>query len=659
MGLGVAVVGIVVLVAWALQATERVGIGPSDLPTMPTTALALALGGGALALVGGGAVQGVHRAAVLAASGIVAGVGGATVVSYVAAPLLGLPVPPSGIGWAGLAAWRPAFVTGIALLLAGAALAAAAIAGQAAHRARCAVSLALAGFAYLLGLAHLFGAPDLLALLGPGAVAVPTVLGLLGLGVGLLLAEPGCPWLAIIASPGPGGEAARRLLPFALLGPIAIGWLRLAGEKAGLYSPEVGVSVVMFAFSGGAIALVSWGALGMEAAWQAAAAHERATDEALRREASLLDNLPMLVGLKDVEGRYTFVNQEFERVTGTPREALLGRTAAALGRPDLQARTEAMDAEVLASGRAMVYEEEVPGPDGSRTFWVMRFPLLNIVHTPIGIVTLSQDVTERVKLLRDKEAREAELGQMRRVQAMKDHFLSTVSHELKTPLAIINGSAELLEERFPHEPLFAALQEGVQRLDAHIGRLLDLTALVGDAMPLYQSEIDLEELFQAVADETTPTLFEAGMQLETAVAAGLPALVGDQRRLTQLLSELVGNAARHAREGDRVYLGAVARGDAELALAVCDDGPGIAPEVLGEMWAAFGQTDLGDARLRGGLGIGLALAQLLAQAHGGRIEPVCIEAGHPSPACRASHHGCCFQVVLPARPAPSAMAPPV
>ena len=643
-GWGVAAVGAASLLAWVLQRPDWLLIGAGRVPTMPATAIALVVAGAALAGTARAPFDARWLVATRLAAAFVGLVGALTLASYLVGRDLGLDrlvlavggyAPDVGTGG------RPALVTGVGLLIAALALMLRGR-GRVTVASRCGCAIAVAALGYLVMLAEVFGAPGFFAFLGPTYVAMLTAFAFVLLGVGAMHAAPACPLTVIFFSPGPGGMAARRLLPFALLGPLAVGGLRVAGDRAGYLPPEVGVAFASFVFSLGGIALATWGARSLDLAWR----HEAEADEARRRQATLLDHLPMLVALKDPEGRYLFVNQEFERATGVPRAAVLGRTVQALGNPDAQRRTEAFDAQVRATGRPVVYEDVIEGPDGPRTFWVMRFPLPTGPAAGIGMI--SQDVTVRVRALQEAEAGRAQVARLQEVQRMKDHLLSTFSHELKTPLAMIMGFAELLGDELPGDPRVEGLEDGVRRLDAHIGRMLDLTALVGGAMPAACGPVDVEELFSVVAARGEASAHEAGMRLETYVQPGTAAVRADFRRLGQLLQELVDNAVHHAREGRVVCLEASPAGPGEVALAVCDEGAGIAADALAAAWTPFGQAELDDSKRAGGLGIGLALVRYLAELQGARVEVAPggdsasgIE-GHPR------HRGCCVRVLLPA-----------
>jgi signal transduction histidine kinase len=169
----------------------------------------------------------------------------------------------------------------------------------------------------------------------------------------------------------------------------------------------------------------------------------------------------------------------------------------------------------------------------------------------------------------------------------------------------------------------AQLQRSVSELEAlgEVGRaitsLLDLQVIEAGQLVLSPVECSLRELVLGVIGATEALAAEKKLQLELDLPADLPPLRGDERRITQVLMNLVGNAIKFTERGS---VGIRARMDgAELVVSVFDTGPGIADEDQRRIFEEFQQVDSSSTRRKGGTGLGLAIARRIVELHGGRI----------------------------------------
>jgi signal transduction histidine kinase len=233
---------------------------------------------------------------------------------------------------------------------------------------------------------------------------------------------------------------------------------------------------------------------------------------------------------------------------------------------------------------------------------------------------------ERVQVMGEDEL--AELAQafnqmahqLAQTEARRRRLIGAVAHELRTPLSSIKAAMEgLVDGVLPAEP--ATFLE-VQREAGHLQRLVQ----------------DLEELYRAEAGQlplaleaTSPTAFvqmavtrlalqfeDKGVQLESDLAADLPAVRVDAARMTQVMLNLLGNALQYTPAGGRVTVRAWTAGN-ELRIAVEDTGIGLTAEQLRHIFERFYRVDQSRARTGGGSGIGLTIARHLVRAHHGRL----------------------------------------
>lgn len=220
-------------------------------------------------------------------------------------------------------------------------------------------------------------------------------------------------------------------------------------------------------------------------------------------------------------------------------------------------------------------------------------------------------------------------------------LLSDLAHELRTPLATIEGYVEGVRDGVV--PPTAETWSVLETEGGRIRRLVDDLQKVSRAEERLL-DLHLESLAPAsiVADAVraaAPAYAAKGVVLDTAVAGRLPMVAVDRDRIAEVLANLMDNALRHTPPGGRVEVTADGAGN-EVELAVSDSGEGIEPEHLPRVFERFYRVDSGRARARGGSGIGLAIARALVEAHDGRLRA---ESDGPGTGAR-------FVVTIPTRP---------
>jgi signal transduction histidine kinase/DNA-binding NarL/FixJ family response regulator len=200
----------------------------------------------------------------------------------------------------------------------------------------------------------------------------------------------------------------------------------------------------------------------------------------------------------------------------------------------------------------------------------------------------------------------------------RDQMLGVVAHDLRNPLSTIRLAAELLLELVPdatHRKHLATLHRSALRMNELIQDLMEVSRIESGALTLATRPERVSALLAEAGSMLGPLAQAHGLALETAVDDGVETVLGDSRRLLQVISNLVGNAIKFTPEGGRIGLRATAAGG-EVRFAVADTGPGIPPEQLPHVFGRFWQANRGDRR---GIGLGLSIARGIVEAHGGRI----------------------------------------
>lgn len=212
-------------------------------------------------------------------------------------------------------------------------------------------------------------------------------------------------------------------------------------------------------------------------------------------------------------------------------------------------------------------------------------------------------------------AAELEAAERRRVALIGD-----VAHELRTPLATIEGYAEgLLDGVVAPEPAtWALLHDEAGRLRRLVGELQELSRAEARQLPLQLRPCDPAELIGQAVRRIAPQFAEKGVALSTELPAGLPAVQADADRIIQVLINLLGNALRSTPAGGAVQARAEPQ-QATVTFHVADTGIGIAPEHLRHLFERFYRVDKARSRALGGSGIGLTISRAIVEAHDGRI----------------------------------------
>jgi signal transduction histidine kinase len=206
----------------------------------------------------------------------------------------------------------------------------------------------------------------------------------------------------------------------------------------------------------------------------------------------------------------------------------------------------------------------------------------------------------------------------------KSRFFANMSHELRTPLNSVLGYSELLADgqfgTLPKEAIEALerIQANGKHLLGLINDVLDIAKIEAGQLDLSLNDYSVEALVENVVTATAPLAQAKGIELKAAVAPDLPLAYGDERRLTQVLFNIVSNAIKFTDLG-KVEVD-VSSADGQLTISVQDTGPGIKPEDQARIFEEFQQVDDSSTRQKGGTGLGLSISRRLVTMHGGRID---------------------------------------
>jgi PAS domain S-box-containing protein len=323
--------------------------------------------------------------------------------------------------------------------------------------------------------------------------------------------------------------------------------------------------------------------------------------------------------VSDVLGRITLINATAETLTGWSVSDATGKAwweVFVIRREDGQDPVESPIDRVLQE--LSVVHERMPLTLTSRTGRV-----LPIAYSAAPVRDPDGEVQGAVLIFRDEsERRRTELA-LRNADRRKDEFLATLAHELRNPLAPISMGLDLLEISVDDEQAIRDVCAMMQRQTRHMVRLvddlLDVSRITRGKLDLRRSEVDLAEIVRDAVEAAHPLVEENAHELSLRLPERRTLLYADANRLTQVLTNLINNAAKYTPRQGRIELAAEGT-TTEAIVTVSDTGIGIPADKIDRVFDMFAQINDSSEYGHTGLGIGLTLVKQLVEMHGGRVE---------------------------------------
>jgi diguanylate cyclase (GGDEF)-like protein/PAS domain S-box-containing protein len=526
-------VGALVLVGWQFDLGTLKSIRPELGAMAPNTALGFVLLGVTLwrmqrAGDGRDALASVLAGAAMLLSGL-------TLAEYLSGQDLGIDellfadparaVQTAHPGRMSLVASLQFLLLGLALLLVGTKT-------RAAQRVAWALALGTAVMSLLGLLGFLYGRASLYALPLFTGVALHALLTFVVLAAGVLAVQPARGFTTILTSAGEGGKLARRLLPVATLVPLALGWLRLEGERAGLYPAAMGVELMVVAMVVLFTVLISWNAALLQKAWTDRARAEaalRLSEQQVRLRLAEIEQIyryaPVGLFIFDRECRFQRINERMAEINGLSPEAHAGKSMWEVI-PDLAGQLQELYRPVFERGEP-VLDVEIHGrtprdPDTVHDWLASYFPLKSETGEVVGLIGAVLDISERKHAEEALRASEAEVrrlaltdpltgvGNRRRLDEALRTEISRM-HRYDGRLSAVMTDLDhfkRINDRHGHQVGDQVLQEFARLLQSHC-RDIDLVARFGgEEFVILMPEVGLDEA-RACAERMRATLAQA------------------------------------------------------------------------------------------------------------------------------------------------------
>ncbi len=347
-------------------------------------------------------------------------------------------------------------------------------------------------------------------------------------------------------------------------------------------------------------------------------------EEELRNLSRAIEQSPTAVLITDTEGTIQYVNPKFIELTGYTAEEVLGKNPRILNSGETSPELYMEMWETILSGQEW-RGEFLNRKKSGELFWEFAYisPVRNAEDVITHFVAVKEDITERkeasVELERAKEAAEA-------ASLAKSDFLASMSHELRTPLNAIIGFSQVLME-----PYFGELNDkqaeyvddiltSGEHLLSLINDILDLSKIEAGGVVLELEEVDVKQLLHDSLVMIKEKAHKHNIALDIKLADELEDLVviADQRKLKQIIFNLLSNAAKFTPDGGSIVLEAHLLDD-KLSVSVTDTGVGIAPEEQEHIFDAFYQVGDSKKDKIPGTGLGLSLVKRFVELHEGDV----------------------------------------
>lgn len=341
--------------------------------------------------------------------------------------------------------------------------------------------------------------------------------------------------------------------------------------------------------------------------------NETALRESEAKFRTITDAMPQMVWSTLPDGHHDYYNQQWYAFTGVPPGSTDGEGWNGMFHPEDQEHAWSIWKECLKTGEPYHIEYRLRHHSGTYR-WVLgcALPVRDDKGKIIRWMGTCTDIHEQ------REATEL----LRQMDKRKDEFLAMLAHELRNPLAPITTAAQLLSFAQHDVARVREISNVISRQAAHmtslIDDLLDVSRVTRGLITLQNEPVDIKSVVNEAVEQARPLIEAKSHQIDVLSYARKCTVLGDRKRLIQVIANLLTNAAKYTPNGGCLAVSTNVR-DGQVTIVIRDSGVGMSTELLAHAFDLFVQGERTPDRSQGGLGIGLALVKSLVQLHGGTV----------------------------------------
>ena len=340
---------------------------------------------------------------------------------------------------------------------------------------------------------------------------------------------------------------------------------------------------------------------------------ERALRDSEAKFRTITNAMPHMVFSARPDGAHDYFNQQWYAFTGVAEGATAGQRWTDVFHPDDQLQARERWSRSLASGEPYEIEFRLRHRSGQYRWVLARaLPIRDEAGAIVRWMGSSTDIHDQ------KQTQEA----LRVADRRKDEFLAMLAHELRNPLAPISAGADLLRLTRVDEGRVRQISELISRQVKHmtslVDDLMDVSRVTRGLVTLNNALLDARHIVTDAVEQVRPLIDACGHQLAVHTPPESASVLGDQKRLIQVITNVLNNAAKYTPKGGSIVLRMDATAS-EVVFSVADNGIGMGPDMVGRVFELFTQAERTSDRSQGGLGIGLALVKSLVELHEGTV----------------------------------------
>jgi PAS domain S-box-containing protein len=344
---------------------------------------------------------------------------------------------------------------------------------------------------------------------------------------------------------------------------------------------------------------------------------------------TLVENAPDIISRLDRELRHLYVNPAVESAWGVSIGDYLGRSKAELGLPHGMVKSwEDAARAAFATGREQHFNFSFPKDGATRYYSARVLPEFDRDGLVESVLCIAYDETDRTEIQIERDAllmrTQTARNEAEAATRARDEFLAVVSHELRSPLNAIQSWTHVLETQLPSQAsqvvqrALQGIRTGVAQQVRLIENLLDVTGMISGKLHLAKRPLPFLPVVQSAVESVMSLAATKHITIDTQYDINIEQIEGDADRIRQVIWNLLSNAIKFTPYAGHIWVHTFMR-DESVVVTVRDNGVGISPAFLPQIFRRFRQADASNTRAHGGLGLGLSMAHHLVELHGGRI----------------------------------------